>query len=389
LGAETDGTNQWTGKIRLLAFYNDVLTAEQIQQNFDAGVGQKFNLLFKIGHMDDDVGDVMPDLSYIWFSVSEYDDFSYLFTSPQFIVLDPSGTGALTTTLPGTVNIKGIKLGMNGKEADVGQVFANLNTDVTESPQSMIATKSYDFGDGVGTTAVPVIGSGTIVAKQNGTSGSNADQFFLSFEEIAGKTGLSTDPALITFSPDTFPAGSAYVVGLRTFDELNASMAQVTGVNPTTIQTTFTNLKQQLPSKEDMAGFLASMQMSIANLAGAYCQALVEDDTKRASYFGVPESFFTTNPGTVDSAFGTGLSANKTAIVNALVTNMVGTSLNIQPNPTAIRDALIGSDGNSGLYGSLQTTCATDGCTQNAARVRTVVKGMCMAVLGSAAISEQ
>jgi len=392
LGAESNGVHSWDGKIRLLAIHNVALTEEQIQQNFDAGVGQKFNMLFKIGHLDDAGANSLPDSSYIWFTVSEFDNFSYLFSDPRFVILnqvagDPLYTiGTDETTLTTPVDISGIKIGINGREVEVGQVFENINTSITKSPQSLVGTKSYDFGDGNGTVSVPAAASGTIIAKKNGASGPSADQFFLSFEHFAGQTGLVTDSTSFPLTYD-YPGTDAdpdYIVGVRNFDELNATMAQVTGVDPASVETSFENLKQQLPSKENLQGFLASMQMAIANLAGIYCDALVEDPTLRTNFFG---SFgFTSN---VDTAFGSGDSTQKNQIVNALVTKMVGTGLNIQPDTAAIKDALIGSDGNGGLFGSLETTCAADGCTRDAARTRTIVKGMCMAVLGSAAVTQQ
>jgi hypothetical protein len=112
----------------------------------------------------------------------------------------------------------------------------------------------------------------------------------------------------------------------------------------------------------------------------------VEDSILRDNFFG---SFGFTSG--VSTAFGSGDSAQKNQIVNALVNKMVGTSLNIQPDAAAIKTALIGTGGNTaadgGLYGKLAELCSTD-CTSQA-RTRTIVKGMCMAVLGSAAVTQK
>src|SRR5215469_13527563 len=48
LGNETTGQRQWQGVIKFVAIHNRALTAAQIQQNFAAGVGQKFFLLFGV-----------------------------------------------------------------------------------------------------------------------------------------------------------------------------------------------------------------------------------------------------------------------------------------------------------------------------------------------------
>ncbi len=48
LGNEPSGDRQWQGVLRMAAVHNRALTPEQVQQNFDAGVGEKFFLLFDV-----------------------------------------------------------------------------------------------------------------------------------------------------------------------------------------------------------------------------------------------------------------------------------------------------------------------------------------------------
>src|SRR5690606_35858654 len=79
LGAEVGVMEQWLGTVRLLAIHNRVLEAEQITANFEAGVGQKFFLLFGVSHLVD-----MPE-AYVVMGVEQYDNYSYLFNSPFFI----------------------------------------------------------------------------------------------------------------------------------------------------------------------------------------------------------------------------------------------------------------------------------------------------------------
>ena len=51
LGNEVSNNRQWQGVLRLVAIHNRALTLEQIQQNFQAGVGEKFFMLFGISHL--------------------------------------------------------------------------------------------------------------------------------------------------------------------------------------------------------------------------------------------------------------------------------------------------------------------------------------------------
>src|SRR5690606_2535514 len=81
LGNEVSNNRQWVGVIRLVAIHNRALTPEQVKQNFEAGVGEKFFLLFGIEHIVD-----VPQ-SYIMFEAEQYDSAGYLFTNPRFISL--------------------------------------------------------------------------------------------------------------------------------------------------------------------------------------------------------------------------------------------------------------------------------------------------------------
>ena len=76
----------WNGVIRLVAIHNRVLTPEQIQQNFDAGVGEKFFLMFGVEHLTN-IND-----SFVVFEAAQFDSYGYLFRKPFFISLD--GTAA-------------------------------------------------------------------------------------------------------------------------------------------------------------------------------------------------------------------------------------------------------------------------------------------------------
>ena len=116
----------------------------------------------------------------------------------------------------------------------------------------------------------------------------------------------------------------------------DSSMAAMTGVerSQADVSRVFTMVRQQLPVVENIEGFLSAHQMGIAQLSIAYCDALVEDATKRTAYFG---SFGFTSG--VDTAFNTagGDSAEKNQILNTLYNKMIGLPGTGGGLPTALR----------------------------------------------------
>jgi hypothetical protein len=371
LGNEVSNDRLWQGVIRLVAIHNRALTLEQIQQNFAAGVGEKFFLLFGVGG----IGGV-PANSYIMFQVEQFDSYSYLFSKPTFINLDPSVT-------PGGIPIKGMRIGINSRLADVGQAYANLDVSVDAG--------SYDPA-----TGQPLSDIGTVIALENGPNASNADEFYLTFETLGTATNVVVDNPSTTPIPLPDP-GVVSRIGLRTFDEIDASMAAVTGVDPADVQATYLTMRQALPAVETIQGFLAAQQMSVTQLALTYCDKLVEDPVLRSNFFGPPYGFsgFASD---VATAFGNGDSTTKNQVVNALYDRMVGLPGSAAPLANAptreqVKIELIGYDAGgaevntSSLFHRMTTGGACGLCDD--ARTRAVIKGMCGAVLGSAAMLVQ
>lgn len=363
LGNEVSGDRQWAGQIRMLAIHNRALTQEQIVQNFDVGVGEKFFLLFAIGDVI-----ALPD-SYIVFEVSQYDSYSYLFSKPFFINLDP-------TVTPSSIPLKGMRIGINGREATVGQAWTSLDTTIGGS--------GYD----------PVAGQvlsdrGTIIALENGAA---TDEFFLTFEQLGSQTNVFTENSPLT-PPDLPPPPIVSDIGVRTFDEINASMASLTGVDPVLIQNSFQTLRQQLPAVENLDGFLSAHQMAIAQLSIEYCSALVDDTGLRDGFFGV--FGFGSD---VSTAFGSGDSTAKNQIVDALYDRMIGLAdggsndLIDAPTREEVKTELVGYDlggtlvNTNNLFDRLTSSCPA-GC--DAARTQAIVKAMCGSALGSAAVLVQ
>ena len=410
LGNEASNNKAWAGKLRLVAIHNRAMTPAQITQNFDAGVGEKFFVLFSVSDQLNDPGagdsncfqataisasNPRGDQCFIYFVVSQFDSYSYLFDKPTFVSLNPAFT-------PSDTVIKGMRIGLNGKEPAVGQAFANLNTTISSTnPDYDSVAKKQQLSS-----------LGTIIALEKG---SDDDEFFLTFEDISGNqnTRIPSVCFVNTACPSNPVDGDPMPeVGLRTFEEILASMSVMTGVDPylpqfsNVLETYYkedsgtgivSGIKQQLPTVETVTGFLAAHQMGIAQLAIAYCDALVEDSSLRDAFFSpAPSPTFDFNAN-VATAFGTGDSAQKNQIVNTLYDRMMGypdagsLTLANMPSRAEIKLELIGPSATN-LYDLMQANCTAaeaapaTSCPTDATRTRAITKAMCTAVLGSAAM---
>lgn len=418
LGSETNGDNQWRGAIRMLAIHNRALTQAQIKMNFDASVGQKFNLLFSVGDRDTD-GDGtndgtgftgVPDNSYIWFQVSQYDYYSYLFSSPRFVVLDDAYDPRTITSF----NIQRMRIGLNGKEPAVGQAYSRMGPFNDKMPGLIEGSNYMQVPPTPPSTAdwtLPPTWSlstmGTVIAQENGVNG---DQFFLTFEVIAGET-IERELGVPATLSVTYGAGPAYVVGVRTFNEIIASMGEVTGIDPASFDPPtqekiagldlVSGLKAQMPATETLEGFISTQQMAISTLAGYFCSALVDSAN--------PDGFFGLNNGTLNSPVGSAFpqgppvnNTNRDLVINNLISKIArqqtGNELATQPEISVIRGELEtlanGVDGQGNSIGLMNRCTPTldDNTTQDctgSVRTKTIVKAMCMAVLASAAVTQQ
>ncbi len=352
LGNEVSGNRQWQGTLRMVAIHNRALTPEQIAQNFSVGVGEKFFLLFNV---DDHSG--IAD-SYVLFEVSQFDSYSYLFNNPRFISLDPNAS-------PDGIPIAGMRIGINGKEATVGQAYKNINT--------TISSALYTPGTGQILSDL-----GTVIALENGP---DADEFFLTFEVFGNDTNVVVDPAPLTPAPPPILPDKSDI-GLRNFDEINATMAAISGVSTeqVDVKSVYQTVKQQLPTVENIEGFLSAHQMAISQLAIEYCGALVDNkgSITRETYF---PGFFTTGtpPESADTAFDT--STKRDLVIVPLIDRVMNTGLTVQPDPADVTgelDNLIQILTGCAIGSS--PTCAT------ATRSEEVVKASCAAALGSAAM---
>lgn len=334
LGNEVSNDKPWAGVVRLVAIHDRALTPEQIKQNFVAGVGEKYFLLFGVEHLTD-----VPK-SYILFEAAQYDSHAYLFANPRFISLDPAAK-------PNDLRIKGMRIGLNASEPQVGQAYRLLD--------KTIMADDYTPASGAGISTV-----GTVIPLEKGPAD---DEFYLCFDQLGAKQDACTPFASVTqvVVPDSTPKSD---IGVRTFDAINATMASLTGVSPNTVKSTYDGIRQSLPAVNDIQGFLSSHQTSIAQLGLAYCKAMVSDSSLRTKMF----------DGELPSSIGAGRNdASHGVIINPLINKMVG-DVASQPDLADVADSL------DRLIFEL---CTATSCNSTQ-RVQSAAIASCGAVLGSA-----
>ncbi len=344
MGNEVSQDRLWQGTIRMAAIHNRTLTPEQIMQNYDVGVGEKFFMLFSISHLIN-----LPD-SYIVYEVSQWDSYAYLFDKPFFINLN-------NQTIPSGIDVNNIRIAVNGREVKNGQAYKNLKLNLNASAYSP------DSGQVVSSI-------GTVIALEKGAE---SDEFFLTFEKIGSSVNAFVEPdAPDPATPAILPAKSD--IGIRDFYEIHASMAKATGVSmgQTDVANTYAVVKQQMPTLTDIDIFNSAHQMGITQLAIEYCNVLVENTTLRASYF---NNFNFSAP--ANTAFDT--QAERDQVLDPLINNTMGTNLATQPATAGVKTEL------ESLITKL-TACGA-GCASN--RTRTVVKAVCAATIGNATMLVQ
>ena len=332
LGNEVSGDRSWQGLIKFAAIHDRALTAAQALQNYNAGVGQRFFLLFNVA----DVTGVSQ--AYVMLTASQYDGASYLFTNPTFISLDP-------TVTPDGVAVAGMRIGINGTLPAVGQAYSTLNTTVTASTYKP--------------TGELLSSVGTVIALQNGPL---TDQFFLSFDQLGTKTHVTVD-APYTVSAPAYPTPVA-AVGVRSFAQINSSLSALTGVptSQTDVAATYALVQQQLPAVSTLESFSSANQVGIAQLAVQYCNVAVNTPAYQAALF----------PGVTFSASLYPAGAGQ--VSSLLAARVLGAGLASQPAASTVTTEL------NSLIGTL---CGTTSCTTTA-RVLAVTSAACAAAFGSA-----
>jgi hypothetical protein len=332
LGNETSDDRPWLGKLQLVAIYDHALTEAQILQNFGAGVGKRLILRF-------DVGQWAGAGSLLEFTVSELDEFSYLFCKPTFITPNPSGQ-----------RVRGLRVAVNGQVPVAGQSFLDLDAVIGAARQELSPLCA-------------------IIAKDAGAA---ADLFSLEFDQLGSFVSPAAPPPPLPPPPLPVPS-LAPLEGIRSFDRLNETMAAITGISPGApgVAATFREIEQQLPSGVDLRAFSSSQQVGISKLALEYCDALVDSPAARDAFFGASPPFPFDSPATTVFADP----ALRDRLVRALVERAYGISLTSQPAPADAAPVL------NQLFDLLTANCTPASC--DALRTRTIAKAACAAVLAS------
>jgi hypothetical protein len=339
MGAETTGKEQWLGVIKFVAIHSRALTADQVAMNYNAGVGEKYFLLFDVTDLSG-----VPQ-SYIKVTGSVLDSYAYQFSAPTFISLNPNAA-------PANIALKGMRIGVNGVELPTGQSYATVNTTIGGS--------AYTAAAGQKLSTV-----GAVVAQDKGV---DTDMFFLSFEQLGSHSHVRTETPIKAPDP-SYPTVPPSTLGVKNFAQVNNALSAITGVpvSNAAVNKLYGTLQQSLPPTNDLGAFLASHQTAISALADQYCNVAVNTNT--AAMF----------PGlnlaqTASTYFA--VAANRNLVIDPLVARAIGT------NVDATVEAAVRTELNTLL------TNLSNGATA-AGRTASISQAACTAVLGSAVVSLQ
>jgi len=335
LGNEVSGDRSWQGLIKFVAIHSRAMSAAQVMQNFNAGVGERYYELFNVSTVTG------VSQSYVMFTVSQYDSYGYLFYQPTFISLDPTVTSSNLPSIP----VQGIRIGLNGGVPQVGQAYIPLKTTITPAnytPQGEVLSSI-----------------GTVIGLQGGPL---TDQFFLTFDVLGSHSNVVVEAA--PSMPAPAPGPVAADVGVRTFAQVNSTLSVLTGV-PTTdpnVSATYLAVQQQLPATPTLEAFSSANQVGIAQLAIQYCNVMVNNPTYSSVVL----------PGVTFS--GSTYPGSTSAITTALAARVLGSSLHSQPAASTVTTEL------TNLINNL---CTTSACNTTA-RAQAVTAAACATAFGSA-----
>ena len=339
LGNEVSGDRSWQGLIKFVAIHSRSMTPAQVLQNFNAGVGERYYMLFDVSAVTG------VSQAYIMMTASQYDSYSYLFYQPTFISLDPTVTASTLPSIP----VQGIRIGINGTVPQVGQAYIPLNTTVTGAAYTPQGEVLSNIGTVIGLQAGPL-----------------TDQFFLTFDKLGNQTDVVVEA--IPTAPAPAPGPVVADIGVKTFAQINATLSALTGV-PTTdpnVSTTYLAVQQQLPPNPTLEGFSSANQVGVAQLAVQYCNEMVNNPTLLAQML----------PGVTLSAGLFSSQAGIDSVTGPLAAKVLASGAH-QPAASTIT-------GPTGELDSLVANlCSTSACT-TAARVQAVTAAACATAFGSA-----
>jgi hypothetical protein len=363
----------WRGALRMVSVHKRALNAEQIMKNFNVPPGEKRYVMFNVSQLNNmpascrgtDTAGQTVSYCYIYFEISQYDNYAYLFNKPYFISLNND-----ISDLNG-LEIKGIRIGLNGKLSPVGQAYVHVD--------SVIDTSKYTAGMAPGSGQL-LSSIGTVVPK---SSGADSDLLYLEFDKIGANADQTPAPTVLSFAY-TLDGIPAIDLGWRTFDAVSASFSQLTGVLVTdstgftdaqgavTVARVFSSVRQQLPAVENFSAYLSSHQTGVTQLAIAYCSALMQNDSRRQAFF--------TNATPTD--FRNNLQGN---LIDPLVNRFMGSpALLASHDTTVVKAELLELITNAGSAAHKPGLCPGGSCSDP----RTLQAGTaaCAAALANAAL---
>lgn len=246
LGNETTDDRPWAGVIRFAAVHSAALSAAEVQQNFDAGLGNLTTLRF-------DISEAVGAPAVIEMLAADIDGNGYLFAKPRYI---GEQTGVM---------VKNMRIAVNDAVPVASQVFRRLDMEI----------------DANGRELSPL---GAVIPASLGAMN---DQFHLVFETIGNITGTPEGVAP-SAPPPIRPDVDEPDTGVRSFAQINDTMAALTEIdkNGNTIKTLYEELRGALPATSDLLSYSQSQQVAIQRLANGYCDQIVTNNGRCNGFFG-------------------------------------------------------------------------------------------------------
>ena len=309
---EDQSGNLWQGTYRMVAVHNRALTEAQVQQNFDAGLGNFVTLAF-------DVSSVVGAPATVQMQVAEVDDNAYVFANPTF-VSDVSG-----------VPIKNIRIAVNNTIPVATQAFRSVDMTAMQSGQLLSPL-------------------GALIPKDSGPA---MDTFHLEFETLGAQVG-SGDPYVPPTEPGIADFGVLPDIGVRSFSSVNDTMSVLTTIPVTqnTVRNRYQELLGQLPASTDVMAFGSAQQIAIQRLAVTYCDRVRRTNSACQVVFG-------------QSCNNIANAQDKQNRVDALYDRFVGDVAN-QParaeTTTAINNLMDGLGCANGCSGAVKDTALQASC---------------------------
>ena len=224
------------------------------------------------------------------------------------------------------------------------------------------------------------------VGKRSGTANESSGDATVDTKAVDGP-GVIVAPEQIIVVESTSPTPTPPPVvvdlmladvGMKSFNQINATMAVVTGVAKSTpaIVTEFEKVKAQLPTTNTAASFAAANQGSITKLAITYCDVAIANATIRAAL--IPTFNF------APASLAVGFTAPmKDLVIQNLTEKFWGAELALNPDLASAKLVL------NPLIDKMVTNGLSVNNVNQSVTVRTqnIVKAVCAAVLASSPVT--